>query len=106
MRAVRQTMRWPEPHGAVAAHVRPFLLGMLSSFLPVGRSKRAQEALYGLVAWYNFDGFLSLQQLCWIVIYGYEWNPLDLVFDPDGNPDFPAKAKVYDLSISTTVEVR
>ena len=48
----------------------------------------------------------EIRARCWIVIHGYDWNPLDLAFDPDGNPDFPTKAKVYDLSISTTVEVR
>lgn len=51
-------------------------------------------------------GFHDVRARCWIVIDGYVWNELDLTFDADGNPEFPAQAKVYDLPISTTVEVR
>ena len=51
-------------------------------------------------------GFHDVRARCWIVIDGYDWNELDLTFDADGNPEFPAQAKVYDLPISTTVEVR
>ena len=45
--AVRQTMRFggTDPHGFAAARARPFLLGMLSSFLPDGRSPAEQERL-------------------------------------------------------------
>ena len=48
----------------------------------------------------------EIRARCWIVIDGYDWNHLDLTFDADGNPEFPAQAKVYDLPINTTVEVR
>ena len=51
-------------------------------------------------------GLHEIRARCWIVIDGYDWNQLDLTFDADGNPEFPAQAKVYDLPISTTVEVR
>lgn len=46
----------------------------------------------------------EIRARCWIVIDGYDWNRLDLTFDADGNPEFPAKAKVYDLAITTTLE--
>ncbi|MCP4834891.1 MAG: hypothetical protein GY895_09010 [Phycisphaera sp.] len=48
----------------------------------------------------------EIQARCWILVEGPFWNRLDLTFDADGNPEFPAQAKVYDLPISTTVEVR
>ena len=47
VRAVRQTMRFggADPHGFAAARARPFLLSMLSSFLPDGRAAAEQERL-------------------------------------------------------------
>jgi hypothetical protein len=45
----------------------------------------------------------EIRARCWIVVDGPFWNRLELTFDADGNPEFPAQATVYDLPISTTM---
>ena len=47
----------------------------------------------------------EIRARCWIVVDGPFWNRLELTFDADGNPQFPAQATDYDLPISATVEV-
>lgn len=51
-------------------------------------------------------GVHDVRARCWIVIDGNDWDALDLTFDAEGNPEFPAQAMVYDLPISTTISVR
>ena len=48
----------------------------------------------------------EIRARCWILVDDPFWNRLELTFDADGNPEFPPQATVYDLPISTTVEVR
>ena len=47
----------------------------------------------------------EIRARCWILVDGPFWNRLELTFDADGNPEFPAQATVYDLPISATVQV-
>ena len=50
-------------------------------------------------------GRYEVEARCWIILRGNTYRSLDLEFDLEGNPEFPQEAIVYDLPISTTVEI-
>ena len=51
------------------------------------------------------SGRYEIEARCWILLDGGPYSSPDLEFDPEGNPEFPQEAIVYDLPISATVEV-
>ena len=39
------------------------------------------------------------------MIEGYHWDPLDLTFDQNGDPDLAEVSFVYDLPLEATIDV-